>query len=143
MSIPLEDINELLGHSFKDETLRNEVWKDFYALLPPPLGIGYDEDFLNYLDGAFKINQKKIDLTNIRGKKEYFKGLQAFLPITKSPFFIRRTSGHCLNLEWFEAVCSFEEKFLTSNNLESHWARIEDDSLPLDAKVIRMVIAYK
>ena len=73
MPLTLDDIYKLLDHSFKDESLHNEVWKDFYALLPPPLGIGYDEDFMNYLDGAFKIIQKKIDLTNLRGKKNILK----------------------------------------------------------------------
>ena len=46
----IDDINKLLEHSFKDESLRNEVWKDFYAILPAPIGIGFDDDALDFLD---------------------------------------------------------------------------------------------
>ena len=54
------DINKLLEHSFKDEALRNEVWKDLYAILPPPIGTGIYEDALEFMDGAWKITQKKF-----------------------------------------------------------------------------------
>lgn len=62
MSMTLDDINKFLEHSFKDESLRNEVWKDLYAILPPPIGIGFDDDVLEFLDGAWKLNQKKYSL---------------------------------------------------------------------------------
>lgn len=143
MPLTLDDINKLLEHSFKNEVLRNDVWKDFYALLPPPIGIGYDEDFMNYLDGAFKINQKKIDLTNARGEKEIFKGFKSLLPITQPSVLILRTCGHVLDLEHGRAWLNFREKYILQNNLELFSARIEDDSMPIGARVYRLITAYK
>ena len=144
MSMTLDDINKLLEHSFKDESLRNEVWKDLYAVLPPPIGIGFYDDVLEFLDGAWKLNQKTIFIE--LGKddaKAYFKKLQSFCPITRDSLFIVRTCGHILDLERPKAFFRFNETYIEKMNIKSLWARIEDETHPIGDKFIRMITVYK
>ena len=144
MPLTLDDINKLLEHSFKDEALRNEVWKDLYAILPPPIGIGFYDDALEFLEGAWKLNQKTIFIE--LGKddaKECYKKLQSFCPITRDSLFITRTCGHILDLERPKAFFRFIENYIEKINIKSLWARIEDETHPIGDKFIRMITVYK
>ncbi|WP_405324788.1 hypothetical protein [Fibrobacter sp.] len=139
----LDDISKLLEHSFKDETLRNEVWKDFYAILPPPIGIGFYDDVLEFLDGAWKISQKKIFAPANLEPQKYFKTLQSLCPITNKNFFITHFCGCALNIERGKAFSNFNEKFITKNGLNVIWANIRDESLSIGDEIIRMITVYK
>ena len=144
MSMTLDDINKLLEHSFKDESLRNEVWKDFYAILPAPIGIGFDDDVLEFLDGAWKLNQKTIFIVLEQDDaKACYKKLQTICPITRDSLFIGRTCGHILDLERPKAFHRFVETYIEKKNIKSLWVRIEDDSHPIGDKFIRMISVYK
>lgn len=139
----LDDINKLLEHSFKDEVLRNEVWRDLYAILPPPIGIGFYDDVLEFLEGAWKISQKKIFIPADIEPKKYFKALQALCPITNKNFFIPHSCGCDLNMERFKAFLNFKEKFIMKNGLNVIWAHIRDESLSIGEQLIRMITVYK
>ena len=143
MSSTCHDINKLLEHSFKDEALRNDVWKDLYAILPPPIGTGIYEDALEFMDGAWKITQKKVFLPASLEPQKYFKALETLCPISNKNFFIVHSCGCALNLERFKTFERFKEKFITINNLNVLWTHIRDEALSVGDELIRMITVYK